>query len=345
MKRFSNKVIYTSFIMSIFVMYIHGINISYYNFPCGAESTMLNCVIRLFADTIGKIAVPYFFIMSAYWLFRPRVVPDKKNVYFQKKLQKKVKTLLLPYLCWNTVGMVFYIAITRIPLISSMMNNQEVVEITVESVIKGIFLHANYYSFCYMADLIMLTLASPFINYMLQRKKVSVVVVFILSVFAYFDVNFLIFKAESLFYFVLGGCITVYFNDFWSEENKNKWLYLLAFIVFVGLRYFDIPVAGRVAYLVLPILMWKAMDVILPEKLIEHNPSWFITQTFFIYAAHLIPITCLGHLLSKLNGGIVWATISYCAAPGITLIFLFIAAVWMHRFMPKIYSVLCGARS
>ena len=343
-KDFSNKVKYTSFIMSVFVMYIHAINVSYYNFGTNTI-TVLHYVIRLLADTLGKLAVPYFFIMSAYWLFRVSEEPSEKKNCIQKKIVKKVKTLLIPYLCWNTIGMVFYMAITRIPFISSMMNNQEVIEITLDSILKGVFLHANYYSFWYMSDLIVLTAISPLVLQIFQNKKASIAMIFTLFLFAYFGVDFIVFKAESLFYFSLGGYISLYLNDFWSKESKKRTLYLVVFILFAIMRYFDTPVVGRIAYIILPILMWKAIDVILPEKLLEHNPSWFVTQTFFIYAAHLIPITCLGHLLSKVSGSVLWATLSYIVAPLITLIFLFIASMCMHRFTPKIYSILCGSRN
>ena len=343
-KKFSNKVTYTSFIMSIFVMYIHAINLSYYDFGTNTM-TVLHYVIRLLADTLGKLAVPYFFIMSAYWLFRTSEEATDKGNCISRRLVKKVKTLLIPYLCWNTIGMIFYMAITRIPFISSMMNNQEVIEITVESIFKGVFLHTYYYSFWYMSDLIVLTVISPFLLKIFQNKKVSIALISVLFLLSYFDIDIAVFKAESLFYFSLGGFISLYLNDFWSMENKKKTRYVVSFIIFASMRYFDVPVVGRIAYLILPLLMWKSVDVLLPQKLIEQNLSWFVSQTFFIYAAHLIPITCLGHLLSKVNGSVMWATLSYCAAPIITLIFIYIVSVWMHRYIPKLYSILCGARN
>ena len=62
---FSKKATIVSFIMSIFVIYIHANNLSYYGIVANGR-TIPNIVVNLWGGVIGGIAVPFFFIMSAY---------------------------------------------------------------------------------------------------------------------------------------------------------------------------------------------------------------------------------------------------------------------------------------
>lgn len=66
---FSKKVTIVSFIMSIFVIYIHANNLSY--FGIAANGKLFPIYLLIYGGgVIGGVAVPFFFMMSAYWLFR-----------------------------------------------------------------------------------------------------------------------------------------------------------------------------------------------------------------------------------------------------------------------------------
>ena len=53
----------------------------------------------LVSQTLVKVAVPTFFIMSGY-LFFANVERFTKEIYFQK-IRRRIKTLLIPYVVWN----------------------------------------------------------------------------------------------------------------------------------------------------------------------------------------------------------------------------------------------------
>lgn len=58
--RFSRKVTIASFMLAIFVMYIHAKNLVYYDFGdiMGTPIYYLN---QIFSETLGRIGVPFFF--------------------------------------------------------------------------------------------------------------------------------------------------------------------------------------------------------------------------------------------------------------------------------------------
>lgn len=67
--QFSHKVTIVSFILAVFVMYIHAKNTAYYSFE-GVDATPIYTLNQILSETFGRIGVPFFFIQSGFWMFR-----------------------------------------------------------------------------------------------------------------------------------------------------------------------------------------------------------------------------------------------------------------------------------
>ena len=93
--RFSRKVIIVSFILSIFVMYIHAKNLAYYDFG-DAHGTLIYVLNQIFSETFGRVGVPFFFLQSGYWMFRYDIFETKSDV-LKRKLKKKVTSHGITY--------------------------------------------------------------------------------------------------------------------------------------------------------------------------------------------------------------------------------------------------------
>ena len=52
---------------------------------------------RLWTETVCRMAVPAFFFMSGYWLAKHA----EKNGWWKDAVQKRIKSLLVPYVIWN----------------------------------------------------------------------------------------------------------------------------------------------------------------------------------------------------------------------------------------------------
>lgn len=341
-KRFSNKVTRFSFLMAIFVIYIHANNLAYYGIS--PDQLCIPTIVVEIGGVLGGTAVPFFFMMSAYWLFRFDVFCDNAKEKLMFKLMRKVKTILVPYLLWNIFGMLFYMLITRIPFAANMMNHGESIDITIPNIVGGIFLHKYYFTFWYLQDLIFLMLISPILLWILRdRRKITILITIIFAV-NLFHIDFLIFKGTSLFYFIIGAYIAVYKRDFFESKSNNALVYLVLYIGTGILRCFDLPVISQISLLATPILAWKGIDAIVVEEVYDKKVSWFETQSFFVYAVHVIPVTVVGHILAKMESGLVWATISYLIAPWLTLGGIYVIALITHKRMPRFYNVICGER-
>ena len=119
--RFSRKVTIVSFILSIGVMYIHAKNLAYYDFG-DALGTPIYVLNQIFSETFGRVAVPFFFLQSGYWLFRYDIY-EKNSGNLKRKLKKKVKSLVIPYLLWNTLGLLYYVIVSHISSLLMRIND------------------------------------------------------------------------------------------------------------------------------------------------------------------------------------------------------------------------------
>ena len=339
---FSRKVTIVSFVMAIFVIYIHANNLKYYGIPVD-QHTLVNVTVKLFAEVIGGIAVPFFFMLSGYWLFRFDITDSSATAILFSKIQKKVKTLVVPYLLWNAFGMVFYITVTHVPFLSALMNNGKAIEITIPNIVEGLFLHKYYFTFWYLQDLIILTALSPVLLMVLKNRYVGIALMLVSFLTNAASIDLIIVRTSSLMFFMLGAYISIYAREYFETDKGNVTVYLSGFILAGIVRYYHIPVAEQIAFLASPILFWKGIDLLIPMKKLK-EPKGFISQSFFIYASHVIPITIIGHILSKAGRGMAWAACSYLISPWITLGLIYLIAKLLHKLCPNFYRMICGYR-
>ena len=341
-KLFSYKATVMSFVMAIFVMYIHGNNIAYYSFS--SEFTVAHAVEKLVGEVLGGLAVPLFFVMSAYWLFRFKVFEsDALRVLF-RKMKKKVKTICVPYLVWNIIGMIFYLVITRVPVLANMMNNGEVIELNLSNIFGGIFLYRYYYPFWYMAELIILTALAPLILIIIRKKYLCAISFSVVIVAVFANWNFTYLKASSVLFFVIGATLAIYKKDFWEKSNYNKIFWSILFIVMCIARWWKIPVVNEIFYCISPIVLWCSSNVFFEGRKIDNKLPWFIHQSFFVYAAHVLPVTAVGHILAKVGNGSIFATVAYIITPVIVLVLIYGVAAFFNKYMRTVYMILSGNR-
>ena len=329
--------------MSIFVIYIHANNLSYYGIAANGR-TVPNIVVNLCGGGIGGIAVPFFFTMSAYWLFRFDIHGNNAMDVLIRKMKKKTKTICLPYLLWNAFGMIFYMVITHIPFAANMMNNCEVISLTLPNVVEGVFFHKYYFTFWYLKDLIVLIAISPVLLVLLRNKCVALMSIIVSAVAVLLKLDFVIFKGTSLLFFMIGGYAVTYTKDFFENKENSAWKWLLAITLTGIIRYVNVPIIAELSYFISPILLWKSVDGVLPSDFHEKQINWFMTQSFFIYACHVIPVTIIGHILAKIGRNYLWATVSYMIAPWITLALIYIAVNMLYKYAPRFYGLICGGR-
>ena len=330
------KAIWMSFVMSVFVVYIHANNLK--NVGLDEIKTSTDWILtQIMARGFGDLAVPFFFMLAGFRFFNFDVYSGNALSILEGKLKRRIKSLVIPYLIWNSFGMAFYMLINRIPSIVAVMNSPQVIDITFTNIFKGVFLYEYYFPFWYLHDLIILSLLSP-VMVLILRKQNRIILLLCLIGFAALFSNRYIVKTDSLFFFLLGGHISCYQKEQFEKRSSLAVICVLIVMISVIIRYVETPYLSRIMLLISPLALWKAFDLFsIP------SPKWFYTQSFFIYASHIIPTTVVMKILVKMAPKGTEA-LSYMITPWITLGFIYITARTLNSCFPRLYKILCGGR-
>ena len=90
-------------------------------------------VINLFSYVLPCIAVPIFFIISGYLFFSEGTF--SKSLYLNK-IRKRIWSLLIPYILWNTFGLLLFIVV-RLPALHNLFPNTSLEDITWPTILSG----------------------------------------------------------------------------------------------------------------------------------------------------------------------------------------------------------------
>ena len=97
-KQFRNKVCFAAFLFSLMVVMIHSYNADMFlTLPASSLRDRAVWILEhVLADVLGPVAVPGFFMISAYQFYRNCSFRD-----VAPKMERRIRTVLIPYLLWN----------------------------------------------------------------------------------------------------------------------------------------------------------------------------------------------------------------------------------------------------
>lgn len=343
-KYFSYKKTYVSFILSVLVLYIHANNLHYFGDQSIVYTTILE---KIISGYVGDAVVPTFFIISGFLFFRDIDLNVAVIPQILKKWKNRIYSLLVPYILWNLLGTLFYMFVPRIPQLRNFISGGAV-EISLKNLIVGIFHYEYYFPLWYLFYLLMLVLLTPIFCYILRSRIISCVIILAFALGHIFYVNIPVISCSSIFFFLCGASLSRYLPSVWVDRWNKKSAFgsVVIFGLIILIRFlFSGSVFERFLYLGAPFFMWHSFDLFEFSK----NGRGYIKQSFFIYCAHIIPLTIIEKIcirilsLSTINTEVI-ASASYLASPIFTLVLLYFIYIGCNRISPKLYSCVSGGR-
>lgn len=211
---FQNKKTIVSFVLSIFVFYIHFHVFSVYKNAGGYLGFAFKQLL-----IVTKVAVPLFFVISGALFYRNYTL----NLTGQKYINRFF-SLCIPYLVWNTVWFVLALLGNYTPL-GAVLGGVKA-SFSLENMLKGIFLYGYFEPFWFMFQLITLTAACPIIYLLLRNKKVGMVVIlsFFAAICAGFKLSPKLFpNSNMVLFYLIGAWIGIhYFSSFTTRRSKPQ---------------------------------------------------------------------------------------------------------------------------
>lgn len=374
-KTFRNQVTWMTFLFSLLVIWIHSFNLELFSGAAGPLLDLARSTEDLLGNIVGQIAVPGFFMLSAYLFFRnfpekngsvsgfeASAVPEtasrtkalKKRKFTDlilKKWKSRAGSILIPYLAWNVLYYLGYALIPRLPLVRGIIGKTPA-DLGLSELASAV-LHYTYAPiFWYLYQLILLIVLSPLLYLILKRTCVGMIwlAVVLLSVAVGFDTQTP--NTDALFYYSAAAFASLRAKR-WAELPFGAFRFgiggVLAAIAGCGLFVF-MRVNANVVWLVgfraaAPAALW----FLLPLGRWETRA--FMRQSLFLYATHYITVRFTGKAAALFFGRFADGSVQAAAAlltfllmPAAAVVVSYALALFLSRYAAPVWRVLSGGR-
>lgn len=338
---FWTKISYTYFICAILVVTMHSINNVSPNLHINESENILWAQI---IHHYTGYAVNLFFMISGLLFYR--------NLSFKtlvSKVQSRFKSLVIPYLCWNIIGVIFFTTIMFIPPLKELVNNENFFIHNFNDLLLGIFHYKCNVVFWFIYELIILVLLSPLILLFIKRKWSGLlfIILFYFLERQYSDYLIGIRGSGAWIYYFIGTYIGKHYFEKFSKIIFHKKISIIFIIIGIGtasiLRNENIQISFFLKS-ILSILgtfsIWFSIDTIL-----KFYHPWMNGLPMFIYAFHFNVCMAIGKLICLiLPNYIGMETLGILLCIIITLTISIMTAKYLKQMVPTIYSILNGGR-
>lgn len=332
-----------SYFLAILVFTIHISSL--YNYTQFSDTRDFIKPLEWFVACVSRVAVPTFFILSGALFFR-----DYDNSVYVKKLKSRAKTLLIPYLLWNTIWMLFGVVTTL--FFSDYFIGRPQSDLSPSGIFLSIVFHSDNLPFWFILNLIMFVILSPVIYELVRRRFVGIVSIISCLILCYFygdKLKWLMLDTESIVYYMVGSYIGIHhFEWFSTASNKKIFLGSLGILACIILRTFvDVTRTNLIVWTILlsvyGICMLFAFDGV--TRLFKKPLKEYLSHSFWVYALHLNASAIIAKVLFLiLPKSIHFAWVNLFLTLFLTLFVIECIAQLLQRFCPPVYRLLSGGR-
>lgn len=337
-ERFRNKITWFTFFFSVLVVWVHSYNGELF-LGKTAEGMALLRFERIFGDLAGQIAVPGFFLISAYLFYR--------NFSWERlgtKWMSRLHSIVIPYVLWNFVYYLGYVAGSRLPFISHVIGKGKIPFDLFA--LADVIVHYRYlYVFWYLQQLILLVVLAPVLFAVLKRAWSGLVFLLAVLLAILFAVDIPCLNEDALFYYGAGAFLALQgrkMEKAWSRKRcfAGIGLAILGFWnLYLTKRYY-FPVTTVGYRLLMPLGLWLITD----EKKLAPARPW-MECNFFLYATHFAFVRFLNKTAALFASGTFFLPAAlYFFMPGLMTGVSFGISLVMKRYFPRLWKVMNGGR-
>lgn len=307
---------------------------------------LMENVNRLFSVVLPVFCVPIFFFISGYFFFA-NVKQFSVKVY-KDKISRRIRTLLIPYLCANLFMILCYACIHYFAPNYINPENFNVLHYSVKDFLRA-FWSIDGFPICYplwfIRNLLLIVLCSPLFYLLIKQKLwVKLGILIILALLRlFFDIP------SGPIYFYLGALFSrddVYLH---LQRLNNRYVYFTlggAALISAYLNFIELDQCFvRVQRFTMSILVLRLTYLLFRDKGPIKNTV--VNSNFFLYLYHAFPI----FIIKKLLFIVIEPTSSVAFIATYVLLILSsitvcIIAYWfLNKYVPSFLSILTGGRS
>ena len=365
----SKKFKFWSFISMVLLVFVHGYNLDVrymqpWTIP-GQNMSLTAFTEYFLANGIFRFRIPMLFIISGY-LF---ALHDQKP--YKQRTNKRLRTLLAPYLIWSALGIIFTYLLELFHFGSSLVADSHIVQMDdtrqllhdyhwYELLFRWILMPVSY-QLWFIRVLLIYNIAYPAIRWCVTHYVAKWIFFSIAFLMWLGTKGFVLFEGEGLLFFSLG--IWIQKTNF-SIDAPGRWLHPrwwgFAFVILAGLKTFlafnGEAFLGNAIYPVLTLLhkmvilsgliaCWYGLDSVVDWFMNKRWFVWLSSFAFIIYAMHAPVVAYLINptitLLDPLPGTHLLA---FFLLPLSIIVIAIGTGALLRKVLPGVYGVLTGGR-
>lgn len=295
-----------------------------------------NYIRILFSDTLPRLAVPAFFVISGYYFF---FKSTWNRSTYTKKLRRRIFTLLIPYVLWN------FLFLLR-------ANHFHPANISAIELLRAITWYPADFPLWFIRQLIVLVTLSPIIHYVISRfGKLTIALGVAIVTLGNFATTSAI--ESSLFWFGVGSYFSIKGIDFVELGKRHARIPAILALLFALIAawnnnfYTTIGDVAHRAFLITGVAALFGFAGLLEEKTGGKKLNATLKDSvFFIYALHVLIILNIGPYLNALFASHtpLIMTLRYFATPVATIVICTLMYALLRKMMPKPLAILTGSR-
>ena len=167
------------------------------------------------SDWLGQIAVPGFFMISGYRFYR-----DFDWGKLRGKWQRRIKSLLVPYIVWNFLYYLSYVIASRIPAVGDVVG-KGVVEFSLTAVVDAVVAHTYNNVFWYLYQLLWLVLLAPVLYPLLKRVWSGLLLLLFFWILVQVKPDGFPVNPDAMIYYGSGAMLALYCRDTVEGDRKS----------------------------------------------------------------------------------------------------------------------------
>lgn len=299
------------------------------------------------SNIIARCGVPLFFLISSILFF------SKEQKYINV-IKKKTKTILIPYLFWNTFWIVIWIILQQSTFAEAFFSgtNRRIIDRNIVEWLELYGLGLKYpllpqdYPLWFMRDLYVMFLISPIIKRVITKvPKFSL----LLGIILLFMPDLYWFKT-AFAWFLIGGAI-VKLDIHMTVFDRTSFgiismFYAISLTVTTIITVFYNTTFINTLFVLVGICFWTRASKVISESvkcrtLIMNLSSY----TMIIYVFHELTLSSIKKVLLKvLPCTDLFILLEYILLPFFIMIICIILGKVMYKYLPKLYAITTGGR-
>ena len=339
-------------IVGVVFIHAYGTDVGMANARIGmAQSGYLAQFIQdIVSDGLARVAVPLFFMMSGYLFF---LGFEWSLDGYKRKLRKRVNTLLIPFLFWNSLALLLFAIAQSLPATRVYFSGENTPIASFGlydylNALLGISQSPIALQFWFIRDLMLMVLLVPVLQLIL--KKIPTIFLGVIALIWFFGIWPIYTPSSVAFFFYVGTSLAFSGRSLFTVDRYGN----IFLCVYIAILLLDALTKGnefngyihRIGILFGIVSALYVTRLVLKFNKLRSSLLWTSGCSFFVFAVHnpsLVVLRKVSYRFLKPESDMAVLAL-YFSVPIITIAVAIVLHVILKAVAPKLLSVISGGR-